>query len=416
MARLSFSRELAVRRRSLEEPAFRRPFSGGFATAAEAPALTVNRLPLSRGLAGELLAHPAEAPVRRPFSRGLTPARRLCRAAARFRPRRPAFAAACLAGVLALAGCAPADPAPASSGGSGPAAAAVIGLTYIPNIQFAPFYVVDADGGLPAGVTLRHHGSSEGLFTALASGEEQFIVAGGDEILQARSQAVDVVAVAAYYRRYPVRLIVLADSPIQSAADLEGHSVGLPGPYGENWFALVIAMKAAGLTDAEVTVKSIGYTQQAALVSGQVDAVVGFSNGDATAFAASGIPVRAIDLDVPLVSICLATTGAYAAAHPETVKATVAALRAGLAATVADPRHALDVAGRYIPDFTDADARASAERVLAATTELFVDDAGSVDGPLDPAQWEKMAAAMLDAGLVDPVDAAAALTNAYAVP
>ncbi len=64
-----------------------------------------------------------------------------------------------------------------------------IGLTYVPNIQFAPVYVADAlgyykDAGL--NVTIRHHSFSEDEFGALVSGQEQVIYAGGDEVVQAR--------------------------------------------------------------------------------------------------------------------------------------------------------------------------------------------------------------------------------------
>jgi NitT/TauT family transport system substrate-binding protein len=324
--------------------------------------------------------------------------------------RRPALAAAVLAGALALAACAGGPPTVPTPSETGPGA--VIGLTYIPNVQFAPFYVAEADRALPDGVTLRHHGSAEGLFTALAAGQEQFVVAGGDEILQARGQGTDIIAVAAYYRRYPVRLIVPTDSPIQSAADLGGRTIGLPGPYGENWFALVLALQQAGLAEADVAVQSIGYTQQAALASGQVDAVVGFANGDAVAFEAAGFPVRLIDPEVPLVSICLATTEAFAAARPEVVRGAVAGLQNGLAAVVADPAHARDVAGHSIPDFT-AEARAGAEPVLTATVSLLTDAAGQLPSRLDPAEWTAMAAAMRGAGLVGDVDGPAAMTNDY---
>ena len=47
-----------------------------------------------------------------------------------------------------------------------------VGLTYIPNIQFSPFYVAESEGLFKdAGIslTLRHHGTQEGLFTALAA-------------------------------------------------------------------------------------------------------------------------------------------------------------------------------------------------------------------------------------------------------
>ena len=319
-----------------------------------------------------------------------------------------------LAGLLALTGllggcgkpAAAPDPAQAST---------TVGLTYIPNIQFAPFYLADSEKfwSQDVQVALRHHGSGEGLFTALDAGEEQFVVAGGDEILQARSQGVDIVAVASYYGRYPARLIVPEASPITSVADLKGRSVGLPGKYGENWFALLIALKEAGLTEADVTVTEIGYTQQAALSTGKVDSVIGFANSDVVNFQTAGFPVRVIDPKVPLVSICLATNTAYAKANPNVVKAVIAGMKQGMQKAFDDPAAALTVAADYIPSFR-GDVLATAEKVLPATSALFKDSTGRLSPPFDPAQWTAMAQAMGSVGLIPAgTDPAGAFTNDY---
>ena len=322
---------------------------------------------------------------------------------------RLAFRVALGVGVtLALAGCANST-GPATPGATPGTAPAVVGLTYVPNIQFAPFYVADSGGLLPTGVSLRHHGAAEGLFTALAAGQEQFVVAGGDEILQARANGTDILAVSAYFQRYPVRVIVPQDSPIQTLADLKGHTVGLPGRFGESWFALVLALRSADLSETDVTIQEIGYTQQAALQTGKVDAVIGFANGDAVSFEQAGFPIRQIDPKVPLVPICLATTRAFADAHPETVRAVVTAVGQGIAQTVADPTAALDAAAAYIPDF--AASRDTSAAVLAATVTLFTDQAGQVKPALDPGAWTAMAQAMAQAGLIPTSDtAASALT------
>ena len=318
---------------------------------------------------------------------------------------------AVLACVIGLSGCgtAPQPAAPPS------VPAAVVGLTYIPNIQFAPFYVADHEGFYTsdASVSLRHHGSSEGLFTALASGEENFVVAGGDEILQARTQGVDIVAVASYYGKYPARLIVPDGSPIASVADLKGRTVGIPGKFGENWFALLIALGEAGLTQEDVTISEIGYTQQAALATGKVDAVIGFANSDVLSFQTGGFPVTAIDPGVPLVSICLATTSAYAGAHPDVVSIVVAAMKKGMETSISDVETTLTIAADYIPSFR-GDTLATARIVLPATTALFVGSDGTVSPPLDPAQWRAMAAAMKSVDLIPSgTDETAAYTNQY---
>lgn len=325
---------------------------------------------------------------------------------------------ATVAAVLLLAGCSQAA-APSGPPSTAALPSPTIGLTYIPNVQFSPFYVAEADGAFTgAGVkpTLRHHGTSEGLFTAIAAGQEQFVVAGGDELMQARGQGVDLVAVAAYYRSYPVEVIVPADSPIRTLADLKGHSIGLPGKYGENWFGLQVALRTAGLGEADVQVKEIGYTQQAALSTDKVDAIVGFSNNEAVQFSLAGFATRSIPIaegEVPLVGICLVTTAAYAKDHPDVVRAVAKGMLGGVSAVVADPDHALEVSTSYVPTLSAAQAKDAARATLVATTRLWAPE-GTVDGRLDADQWAAMADFMAAQGLTGQrVDPTPAFSNDY---
>ena len=105
---------------------------------------------------------------------------------------------------LALAACAPGGSATQS--GSKDASNVTIGLTYIPNIQFSPVYVADAQGmyneaGIDA--TIRHHGSHEGFFTALLAGEEDVVIASGDEAVAAAAQGLDIVSIGSVLRLLP---------------------------------------------------------------------------------------------------------------------------------------------------------------------------------------------------------------------
>lgn len=334
-----------------------------------------------------------------------------------------------------LAGCSSGGPtsgAPASAGtatgasaSTGASAAsgarAIIGLTYIPNIQFAPFYTGVGRGLYQAAgvdVTLRHHGASEGLFTALAAGQEDFVIAGADEMLQARAQGMDVVAIAPYYRQYPAVLVVPADSPIKTAADLKGRSVGVPGRYGESWFGLKVLLNSAGLAEADVTIQEIGYTQQAALTSKKVDSTIGFINNDVVQFNAGGFPVRTIPLTsgaLPLVSISLMTTQKYLDAHGDAARRVASATMKALEAVVANPAGALVDAEAFVPALkTDANAKAAAARTLEATLPLWTDASGKVSSGLDAAQFAAMATFMQQQGLLaQPVDGAKAMSNAY---
>lgn len=318
--------------------------------------------------------------------------------------------------LLLLVGCTPASSAETSP--SGTPATPTIGLTFIPNVQFSPFYLAESDGSFTAaGVqpTLRHHGASEGLFTAIAAGEEQFVIAGGDEMLQARAQGLDLVAVAAYYRSYPVVVIVPEDSGINSLADLKGRSIGLPGKYGENWFGLQVALRSAGLTEDDVQIQEIGYTQQAALTTEKVDAIVGFSNNEPVQFGLAGLATRSLpisDGEVPLVGICLITTAEYAEANPEAVKAVATGMLAGIEAAVSDPDRALEVSEKYVPGL--AASRDAARATVVATGRLWTTPDGKVDGHLDADQWARMAEFMAENELTPSLqDVKPAMSNAY---
>jgi NitT/TauT family transport system substrate-binding protein len=316
--------------------------------------------------------------------------------------------------LLTLVGCSPAASSSIASS-SASTEAAVIGLTYIPNVQFSPFYLGVAQKMYSTPVTLRHHGTSEGLFTAITTGTEEFVVAGGDEVLQARDQGADLVAVASYYRQYPVRIIVPGDSAISSIADLKGHTVGIPGKYGESWFGFLLALKGAGLSVNDVTVQEIGYTQQAALATKKVDAIVGFVNSEPIQLHSAGIAAKVVAIGtVPLVSICLVTTHAYATAHPDVVKAVVKGTVAGMQGVVANQDAAFQASTTYVPGLSDAATAKGAKAVLAATAPLFQNSDGTVTGTLDASAWDAMSTAMVGAGLLKAAQpSSSAMTNSY---
>ncbi|MCI7552271.1 MAG: ABC transporter substrate-binding protein [Actinomycetaceae bacterium] len=277
-----------------------------------------------------------------------------------------------------------------------------VGLTYIPDIQFAPLYVAEAQGyfedeGL--NVTLRHHGAQENLLGALQSGEEDVVFAGGDEMMQARSTGVDVVNWATLYQNYPVALIVPEDSPIHSWKDLEGRTVGLPGPYGENYYALVAAQREYDL-EGKVEAAYIGYTQATALEKGEVDAVIGFSNNDSVALASAGIAVRTIpfaDDSVPLVGVGL---GSMADSLDVPAYARLLdALDRAYEFAQANPEETLDITQTYVPALSDPTQREIAAKVLDATLQLY--GGGSGFGAQNPQRWESMSKLFAETGITE---------------
>ena len=321
---------------------------------------------------------------------------------------------------LTLAACT-SGPGGMQSGASSQGASDVtIGLTYIPNIQFAPVYVADSQGLYnDAGVTatIRHHGSDEGLFTALLAGQENVVIASGDEAAVAASQGMDLVSIGQYYATYPGSVIVPASSSITSLADLAGKSIGIPGEYGSSYYATLAAIKAGGLQTSDVTISSIGYTQQAALAAGQVDAVVGFTNNDAVQMRLAGIDIREIPLDgasTPLVAASIITTREWAQAHPDQARAVVSATTQAMNTIAADPQVAIDVTAKWDTTLSDETALAAANAVLAATVPLWLGDDAHADGVQDLATWSSMVSFLNSIGVLEgELDPNAIMTNDY---
>ena len=333
------------------------------------------------------------------------------------------------AGALVLAGCTSgggsidepgAEPDPAEQdtqpGAETDPVELTIGLTYIPDVQFAPFYLAQEAGyfeeaGLA--VELRHHGASESLFGALEAGEEDVVVSGNDEILQAVSHDTEVRSFATMYQDYPVQIFVPDDSDIEQVGDLAGRSLGVPGPFGQSWFGLLGYLDQAGLDEGEVQVEHVGFTLFNALSEGHVDAVTGFVTADTAAFAIGGFPVRTIaDSEaLPLVSVGLGASDEWLAEHPEAASGIIDAVGRAVEDIRSDPQVAVEAAREHIPGtMTDDD-----EAAALLTAEAMVDLYGTAQfGSQDSRAWEEMADFMEQMDLLDrPVSADEAYTDEF---
>lgn len=269
-----------------------------------------------------------------------------------------------------------------------------LGLTYIPNVQFSPTYIAHDEGmyfSAGAKLSLRHHGSDEGLFTALLTGDEDVVLASGDEALLARSQGMDLISIATYYQQYPVVVLVPEKSDILTVEDLRGRKIGIPGEYGSSWLGLQAILDSAGMTTHDVQMASIGYTQLAALSAGEVDAVVGFSNNELVRFPAAGLPVRALKTsELPLVSASLVTTRENLEKNEQKVCAIALGTQAGMRRSVEVPQRAIEATQERDETLNTPEAVGAARDVLDATSKLFHNDDGQVTARPHLNRWESM--------------------------
>ena len=294
--------------------------------------------------------------------------------------------AALAVGVVLLGGC---------HGGTRSSGATVIGLTYVPNVQFSGIYLALDNGSYSShklNVELRHHGNDEGVFTALVSGDEQVVLATGDEVVQARSQGMDVISVATYYREQPNVILTRKDTGIRTVADLKGKKVGIPGEYGSSWLALQAYLASANMTTSDVNVMSIGYTQTSALSKGDVDAIVGFANNEAVQLSAAGVDAQAVECDctIPLVSASLVTTPQWAKDHANELKELLAATQEGMTTAVEHPDQAFAATEKRDTTLSDEKTRETATKILTATNLLILGANSTVSLEQETSRWNEM--------------------------
>src|SRR5262245_3652624 len=244
------------------------------------------------------------------------------------------------------------------SPGNASPAKVTIALGYIPDVQFAPFYVAlnkgyFADEGLD--VTLKH-GIVPDMIKLLGLGDEgvNFAVASGDEIIPARLNDIPVEYVMTWYRQYPVAAasIVGKGPTLKSPADLKGKVVGVPGPYGSTYTGLLALLKAGGLTLDDITLKSIGFTQIENLTNGQVDVAMVYAANEPVQLKEQGFDVSTLMVAdyANLASNGLVTNVQTFKNDPQLIAKVVRATQRGIQDTISDSAGAFDQALKQVPE------------------------------------------------------------------
>lgn len=175
--------------------------------------------------------------------------------------------------------------APADNGGSEePAEVQALTAGVIPVTDIGPLYMAIETGLAEENgfdVTLQPAGSSTEIIQAMQSGQVQIGYGGSTGVFQAVENGVDLVIIAAASATPddPENgindLLVTADSPLQSAADLEGKTVAVNAPGGYTQLLADIAVADDGGDPSLVNYVQMGVPDQpAALDAGSIDAFV----------------------------------------------------------------------------------------------------------------------------------------------
>lgn len=150
-------------------------------------------------------------------------------------------------------------------------------LDYTANADHVGIFQAQSSGGFRrAGldVDVQTPDDPASVLKLVSSGKVDVGISYEPEVLLARAQGQDVVAIAGIVQRPLTSVMSLPKAGITKPSDLEGKTVGTAGiPYQKAYLDTIA--KSAGIPPSSIKQVDVGFNLNPALVSGRVDATLG---------------------------------------------------------------------------------------------------------------------------------------------
>jgi NitT/TauT family transport system substrate-binding protein len=270
-------------------------------------------------------------------------------------------------------------------------------LNWMPEPEFGGIYAAKQDGLFArAGLDVEIIAGSAGTPTAqmTASGQVEFGIVGGDQVLTLREKGGDLVGLFAIFHTSPMGVMVRADAPWKSLQDLWASDATVAMETGLP-FVRYLNQKYPG---ARVKLVPTG-TGLAAFEQGIVQAQQCFISAEPVQMELKGVPVRVFSLaegGYDPYTVTVATGKAFLAKDREACTAMVRALREGWTRYLAEPAKYNPAIAKLNPGMTLA-----AMDVAAAKQHDLVAPAGAGEvGMMERARWETLARQLQELGTI----------------
>ena len=240
----------------------------------------------------------------------------------------------------------------------------------------------------------------------VAAGRADLAISYQPEVLLARQEGLDVVAVGALVREPLTSLVSLGKQGVSDARELDGKRVATAGiPYQAAYLRAIL--EDAGLDEDDVEQVDVGLNLLSPLVAGKVDAALGlFWNVEGVELARRGDDPTTVSVDelgIPTYDeLVLVASGDRVADDPEAIRLFLAALERGTREASQNPdeaTHALVRANR------DLDPKLTRAQVAKTLPVLLPRDGSDPYGYMEPTRWRQFAGFMVDENLIDAVPA-----------
>jgi NitT/TauT family transport system substrate-binding protein len=288
---------------------------------------------------------------------------------------------------------------------------------YIPDVQFAPFYVADSKGyyaevGLDVTFDYNFETDVVQRVASWPESEAEFALASGLSVMLARQQDLPVQTVMMQYQQFPVVFFSKADTELATPEDMRDHSIGIPGRFGASYYGLQALLYASEMQESELDVQEVGFNQFQLVLEDTIDIASGYAMNEPVKLQQEGIDVNVLRVAdyFPLVSDGIITNERLIEREPEVVRDFVAASLRGLQDTLEDPDAAFALSLPYIPE-AEIDGTEFERAVLEASLPYWESEQV---GFSDPEKWEQSHTFLLELGLLnEPVALEEAYTNEF---
>jgi len=226
----------------------------------------------------------------------------------------------------------------------------------------------------------------------VALGKYDFGLGSSDQVLIARSRGIPLVAVMGSLQHDPVGVMVHAESPVRTFADLDGRSVAVQP--GVPWLSYVV--KKYRLRNLKTTPLNFDY---ASFLHDPNYIQQCFVTSEPPIMDHAGVKVRTLWVKDTGCDAYLAleTSDNYLAAHPDIVRAFVAASIAGWRGYMTDPASADAEILRRNPAMTALQLQLSRKAML---DYHLIDGAGTEIGRIDPKRMKNQYSILRDLNII----------------
>ncbi|MDA0733374.1 MAG: ABC transporter substrate-binding protein [Chloroflexi bacterium] len=292
-----------------------------------------------------------------------------------------------------------------------------VALDWFPWSNHAGLYVARergyfAEEGLE--VEIFTPGDPSTVLQTVASGRDDFGISYQTDLLIARQQDVPVVSVMALVQHPLNSVMALESSGISTPADLAGKKIGSPAIPSDE-LLLSTMLKSEGKTIADIELINVGFSLVPALISGEVDAIIGaYWVHESISAVNQGFPVNIMRLEehgVPdFYELVMVANEDMIAENPDLIQRFVRGVRRGYQDAIDDPRGAVQLLKDVRPE-VDLTIENPGVDLLAP---LWEPDGGQGFGWQEEARWVDYAQWMEESGLLDGgLDATAAFDNSF---